>query len=109
MGERLGVDPSRLSDRYTRPRRRKELVANLPFLRTPRRTRGRKLLEPYFYPLFAEIFDWDTPPFFKNFLRLEATKSKLAITCYGVTGCKEHEENPPVEDHIEIRLDQSEA
>jgi hypothetical protein len=105
MGERLGIDPSRLTDWYRKPRGRKRLVAKLPFLRTPRRIRGRGSLEPYFYPFFSEVFDWDTPPFFKNFLRLEATKSKLTITCYGVTGCAEHEENPPVEDHIQIRLD----
>jgi hypothetical protein len=109
MGERLGIEPSRPTDRHRRPRRRKELVARLPFLRTPRRIRGRKSLEPYFYPLFSEVFDWDEPPFFKNFLRLQATKSTLTITCYGVTGCAEHEENPPVEDHVEIQLDQFEA
>ena len=50
----------------------------------------------------------DTPPFFKTFLRLEATKSKLVITCHGVTGCAEHEQDPPVEDHVEIQLAQSE-
>jgi hypothetical protein len=105
MGKRLGIDPSRLTDQYKKPRRRKELAANLPFLRTPRRTRGRKFLEPYFYPLFSEVFDWDEPPFFKNFLRLEANLSTLTITCHGVTGCGEHEKDPPVEDRIEIRLD----
>ena len=105
MGKRLGIDPIRQTDRYRKPRRRKGLIANLPFLRTPRRTRGRKLLEPYFYPFFSEVFNWDTPPFFKNYLRLEATKSKLIITCYGITGCAEHEEDPPVEDRIEIKLD----
>ena len=105
MGERLGIDPSRLTDRYKKPRRRKKLAAKLPFLRTPRRVRGRVLLEPFFYPFFSEVFDWDDPPFFKNFLRLEATRAKLTITCYGVTGRAEHEENPPVEDHVEIPLD----
>ena len=105
MGMRLGIDPSRLTDRYGKPRRRKKLVAKLPFLRTPRRLLSRRSLEPFFYPLFSEVFDWDDPPFFKNFLQLEATKSKLTVTCYGVTGCAEHEENPPVEDHIEIGLD----
>ncbi len=108
MGKRLGVDPSRLSDRGKKLRRRKELIAGLPFLRTPRCIRGHRFLEPYFYPLFSELFDWDTPPFFKNFLRLEATESKLTITCYGVTGCAEHEGNPPVEDRVEIHLDQFE-
>jgi hypothetical protein len=105
MGKRLGIDPSRLTDRYKRPRRRKELAAKLPFLRTPRRMRGRASLEPFFYSFFSEVFDWDTPPFFKNFLRLEATKSKLTITCYGVSGCGEHEKDSPMEDRIEIRLD----
>jgi hypothetical protein len=109
MGERLGIDPSRAADGYKRPRRRKALAAKLPFLRTPRRMRGRKSLEPYFYPLFSEVFDWDEPPFFKNFLLLEATESRLTITCHGVTGCAEHEDDPPVEDRMEIQLAQSEA
>ncbi len=108
MLERLGINPSRLTDQHKKPRRRKELVAKLPFLRTPGRMRGREFLEPFFYPFFSEVFDWDTPPFFRNFLRLEATKSKLTITCYAVTGCAEHEENPPGEYYIEIRIDQSE-
>ena len=105
MAERLDIDPTRPAREYERPRRRKKLVAKLPFLRTPRRVRGRKSLEPYFYPLLSEVFDWDEPPFFNNFLRLEATHSSLTITCYGVTGRAEHEKDPPVEDCVEIRLD----
>ena len=104
MAERLGIDPSCLSDRYEKPRRRKRMVARLPFLRTPRRSRGRRFLEPYFYPFFSEVFDWDEPPFFKNFLRLETTEDRLLVTCYGVTGCAEHEASSPVEDRIEIPL-----
>jgi len=105
MGKRLGIDPTRLTAQRREPRRRKTLVAKLPFLRTPRLFRGRRFLAPFFYPFFSEVFDWDEPPFFKSFLRLEATKNKLTITCYGVTGCAEHEKNPPKEDHIEIPLD----
>jgi hypothetical protein len=105
MGKRLVIAPSRTGDRHKRPRRRKEVVARLPFLGTPRPRRGRRALEPFFYPLLPEVFDWDTPPFFKSFLRLEATQNTLTITCYGVTGCAEHEEDPPVEDRVEIRLD----
>ncbi|MDQ3438065.1 MAG: metallophosphoesterase, partial [Actinomycetota bacterium] len=41
MGRRLGIDPSRPADRHKRPRRRKEVVARLPFLRTLRTGRGR--------------------------------------------------------------------
>ena len=65
---------------------------------------GRNVLEPYFYPLFSEVFDWDKPPLFKNFLRLDVAEERLTITCYGVTGCAEHENKPPVEDGVEIRL-----
>ena len=104
MAERLGIDPSRLTDRYEKPRRRKRVVSRLPFLRTPRRNGGRRFLKPYFYPFFSEVFNWDEPPLFKNFLRLETTEDRLLITCYGVTGCAEHEANPPVEDRIEIPL-----
>jgi hypothetical protein len=106
MGTLLGIDPSRQSDRYTTPSTRSKLVARLMRLLP---SRGRGLLEPFFYPFFAEILDWDEPPFFKNFLRLEATESKLTITCYGVTGCGEHEKNPSVEDNIEIQLEQFET
>ena len=105
MGTLLGIEPSRQSERYTRPSVRSRLVARLMRLLP---SRGRGLLEPFFYPLFSEVFDWDEPPFFKNFLRLEATESKLSITCYGVTGCGEYEKNPPVEDYIEIQLEQFE-
>ena len=105
MGKRLGIDPTRLTAQRSKPpSQREKLVAKLPFLRTPGRFRGRRLLAPFFYPFFSEVFDWDDPPFFKNFLRLEATTGKLTITCYGVTGCAEHEKNPPKEDHITIPL-----
>jgi hypothetical protein len=106
VGKRLGIDPSRLTDRYKRPGLRQKLVARLPFLTTPRRLRGRRFLGPYFWPGFSEVFDWDEPPFFKNFLRLEATQSSLTIACYCVTGCGEQEKNPPVEDRVEIQFDQ---
>jgi hypothetical protein len=106
MGKRLGIAPSRLTDWHKEPGRRQELVAGLPFLRTPRRMPGRGSLEAYFYPAFSEVFDWDDPPFFKNFLRLEASPSNLTITCHGVTGCGEQETDPPVEDRVVIRLDQ---
>jgi hypothetical protein len=100
----LGIDTSYLTDK--RPEFRQKLVARLPFLRTPRRLRGRRFLGPYFWPGFSKVFDWDEPPFFKNFLQLEATPSSLTIACYGVTGCGEQEKDPEVQDRVEIRLDQ---
>ena len=59
MGVRLGIDPSRPGDRHKRPRRLKEVVGRLPFLRTPRPRRDPRSFEPYFYPLLSELFDWD--------------------------------------------------
>jgi hypothetical protein len=106
MGTLLGIVPSRQSDRYTRPSTRSKLVAKLMRLLP---SRGRGLLEPFFYPFFSEVFDWDDPPFFKNFLRLETTKSKLTITCYGVSGCGSNEKNPPVEDYVEAQLEWPES
>jgi hypothetical protein len=105
MGKRLKIDPTRPSDRHNKgPSRAKRALATLPMLRTPRRRRPRRFLEPFFHPLLSEVFDWDTPPFFKSFLKLEATDTKLTITCYGVTGCAADEENPPIEDRVEIHL-----
>jgi hypothetical protein len=62
--------------------------------------RGRDLLHHY----FSEFFDWNDPPLFKSFLRLDASRSQLRIRCFAARGCLEHEENPPMEDDIRIEL-----
>jgi len=56
-----------------------------------------------FHKWFSPFYDWDTPPFFKHFLVLDVRQDGLTVTCHGVTGCGEHELEPPVEDRVEIR------
>lgn len=71
--------------------RRPSRMARLPVHRVPQRFR-------------SELADWDRPPFFKNFLRMDVTADALRIRCYAATGCGDHEAHPPVEDEVTIRL-----
>jgi hypothetical protein len=98
MGERLGIEPTREEDRgkavSDEARRAATRLLRRPF--------------PYFPSLHSLTYaylPWTDPPFFNSFLRVEATTSSLKVTCYGVTGCQRHEEDPPVEDEVEIPLD----
>jgi hypothetical protein len=68
-----------------------------------------RLLQPApakrgFHRLASEYFDWDTPPFFKQFLRLDAADGKLRVRCFGVSGCRSATREPPVEDTFTIEL-----
>lgn len=56
------------------------------------------------FRLLSEIFDRDSPPFFKHFLLARVADGKLVIECRSVTGWVDAERNPPVEDCIEIPL-----
>ena len=51
---------------------------------------------------FSEFLDWNDPdpPLFKSFLKIEARPGELEIRCFAATGCEEHADNPPLEDHI---------
>src|SRR5262249_42128367 len=51
-----------------------------------------------FQRFVSEAFDWNDPPMFKSFLRLDVTAGELRIRCFGVSGCRESEHAPPVED-----------
>ncbi len=97
MGERLGIEPTRPEDRRMyvskRTRRVAERIIPLP-------GRGRGPL----HHLFSEFFDWNEPPLFKNFLRIDVSKGELRIRCFAATGCAEHENNPPLEDEVRIPL-----
>ena len=97
IGERLGITPEREEDQQayisSRTRRIAERVFPLP-------GHGRGPL----HQNFSEFFDWNDPPLFKNFLRIEASEKELCIRCFAVTGCREHEENPPLEDEVKIEL-----
>ncbi|NKZ07263.1 metallophosphoesterase family protein [Actinomadura latina] len=106
---RLGIRPGRgyKAAGETTPSRRARFVASV--LGVPRGGRSR----PRFLRLpvrrlpqrfRSELADWDRPPFFKSFLRLDVTESRLRIRCYAATGCGDHEESPPCEDEVTIPL-----
>ncbi|HEX8073963.1 MAG TPA: metallophosphoesterase [Thermoleophilaceae bacterium] len=54
--------------------------------------------------LVSDISSSDEPPMFKNFLRLDVTPDDLTVKTYGVTGWSDHEQNPPREDCVRIKL-----
>ncbi|MFD0692355.1 metallophosphoesterase family protein [Actinomadura fibrosa] len=74
-----------------RGRRPRARFARLPVRRLPQRFR-------------SEMADWDTPPFFKHFLRLDVTEAELRIRVYAATGCGDQETDPPCEDEVTIPL-----
>jgi len=51
---------------------------------------------------FSEFLDWNDPdpPLFKSFLRVDTRPGEVEIRCFGATGCEEHADDPPLEDHI---------
>ncbi|MFI0349173.1 metallophosphoesterase family protein [Actinomadura sp. 9N407] len=71
--------------------RRRRGITRLPVRKVPQRFR-------------SEMADWDRPPFFKSFLRVDVTETELRIRCYAVTGCGDHEARPPCEDEVTIAL-----
>ncbi len=48
----------------------------------------------------SQFFDWNDPPMFKNFLRIDANQQTITITCYAATGCREDELTPLIEDQL---------
>lgn len=57
-----------------------------------------------FHRVGSEAFDFDKPPFFKQFLRIDARPKEITVSCFGVTGCAGTEHVPSVEDHFTIML-----
>ncbi len=57
-----------------------------------------------FHRYLSELSDWDTPPFFKQFLHLSVTPERLTVRCLAATGCRQQELEPPVEDEVVIEL-----
>jgi hypothetical protein len=53
---------------------------------------------------FSELLDFDEPPLFKNFLKIDVTKSAVTISCHAVTGWSADLENAPIEDSFTIPL-----
>ncbi|HEV2086811.1 MAG TPA: metallophosphoesterase [Cryptosporangiaceae bacterium] len=94
MAERIGNVPPRAGTHpevTTRTRRSARILSLLPV--------GR-----FFQRYFSEFSDWDDPPLFKSFLRVDADATSLRIRCFAATGCREHEADPPVEDEVTIPL-----
>ncbi|MGH3242115.1 MAG: metallophosphoesterase, partial [Spirillospora sp.] len=103
---RLGITAGR-GYKDPEPSRRARFVASLLGVPRANRRRSRFLRFPVRkvpQRFRSELADWDDPPFFKNFLRLDVTESHLRIRCHGVTGCGDHETAPPVEDEVTIAL-----
>jgi hypothetical protein len=101
VGDLLGVMPRRHEAEPPAPTplgflTRRKLRAVLP---GP--GRERRLLKG---KTFSAFFDFDDPPFFKSFLRAEVRGDVLRIECYGVTGWRSDEDDPPLEDSFEIPL-----
>jgi Calcineurin-like phosphoesterase len=76
---------------------------------SPRARTTARLLQPApakhgFHRFASEYFDWNDPPFFKQFLRLDADAGELRVRCFGVSGCRHASANPPVEDEFTVRL-----
>jgi len=104
MSKLLGIQATREVDRGETISAEAESLAKKIF-------RGHKLplpgprSIPALHSLYYAYLPWTNPPFFNSFLRVEAASNKLTITCYGVTGCEQHQKDPPVEDEVEISLD----
>lgn len=58
----------------------------------------------FFHRVGSEVFDFDQPPFFKQFLRIDANSREITVSCFGVTGCAGTEHTPPIEDRFTIPL-----
>ncbi|MFC7099945.1 hypothetical protein ACFQQB_05290 [Nonomuraea rubra] len=57
-----------------------------------------------FHRYLSELSDWDTPPFFKQFLHATVTPEELTLRCFAATGCLAQELEPPLEDEVRISL-----
>jgi hypothetical protein len=68
-----------------------------------------RLLQPApakrgFHRLASEFFDWNEPPFFKSFLRVDAGDREIRVRCFGVSGCANSGADPPVEDEFTVPI-----
>jgi hypothetical protein len=93
IGERLGIVPTRSEDRDATITWRSRLAFAIVY---PQKERFGGLL----HQNYADFLDWNDPPLFKSFLRIDATERQIRIRCFAVTGCLEAENDPPVEDDL---------
>jgi hypothetical protein len=94
LGERLGMAATRGGPR--KPLSRRARLAGNVLVPMPA-TRA-------FHRFASEYFDWNDPPFFKQFLRLDAEPGRLRLRCFGVSGCARASADPPVEDEVVVPL-----
>jgi hypothetical protein len=92
MAERLGVESARDTSNVVVGKRVRWAAERI--LPLPGRWQGP------LHPLMALWFDLNTPPMFKSFLRIDASADRFLIRCYAATGCREQEDDPPLEDAV---------
>ena len=94
MSRRLeGIDPSRQADQAEKISKQALRAERLVF---PLPGQGMGA----FHDNFSEFLDWNDPPLFKSFLKVDIRPGELEIRCYAATGCAEHSDDPPLEDWI---------
>jgi hypothetical protein len=95
LAERYGLRPTRQEARRVVVSSDARKVIELVM---PLRERG------FLVRFLSEILDSDRPPFFKHFLLVSVADGKLVIECRAVPGWASTEQDPPVEDRVEIDL-----
>lgn len=95
MGEMLGVTPTKPESSTTPISGRSRRAAARVF---PLKGGHSGLLQP----IFSEFFDWNEPPLFKSFLRIDASRQEVRVRCIAATGCVGDDHRPP-EDEIVAR------
>ncbi|WP_217213047.1 metallophosphoesterase [Streptomyces sp. AC550_RSS872] len=106
VAERLGIPLTRAQQRTDRITWRTRLVAALLGAgRRPDRTARLRLpVRKIYTSLFSPSSATYSPPFFKQFLRLDVTPETIRLRCYAATGSRAQELEPPVEDEVTIPL-----
>jgi hypothetical protein len=89
MAERVGIAPPRPGSPAVsqRTRRAADRIFPLP-------ARGAAPAHNW----MSLLFDSNAVPQFKSFLRLDATRDEIVLSCWAATGCREHELDPVLED-----------
>jgi hypothetical protein len=91
MAERVGNTPPRVSPAAVsaQARRAADRIFPLP-------ARGTAPAHNW----MSLLFDSNAVPQFKSFLRLDASRGEIVISCWAATGCREHELDPVLEDRV---------
>ena len=101
LADRLGTTPVREGARAAQREGVGWRVRALVWLFT-----NPPLPDKVFQRVFSEFLDWDEPPLFKSFLRVDADAHRVRIRCFQATGWEEDQDDPPVEDEVVVALGQ---